>query len=87
MPMICRVTKFRTSDNQEFDTEAEAKAHETQNDALKELGDLLRTTMNTGRMDAVLRHILVDNDAVRKILSKYQKRQPKPKPEQQKQAA
>lgn len=85
--MISRVTKFRTSDNQEFDNEAEAKNHETQIGALKDLSDLLRTSMNTGRMEAVLKHLLLEQDAVRKILYKYHQKQPKPKKPAQKQAA
>jgi len=85
--MISRVIKFRTSDNQEFLTEAEAKAHETQTETLKELGDLLRTSMNTGRMEGVLRHILVEHEQMRKILHKFNQKQPKPKKAPKKQAA
>jgi hypothetical protein len=79
MQMISRVTKYRTSDNQEFLNEAEAKAHETQIETLKELGDLLRTSMQTGRMEAVLKHMLLEQDTVRKILYKFHQKQPKPK--------
>lgn len=79
--MISRVVKFITSDKQEFDSEAAAKEHEVQLETIKELADLLRASVNTNRIEAVLKHMLVEQDGVRKILLKFNKRQPKKKKE------
>lgn len=75
--MIKRVSKFQTSDDKLFDVEADAKAHENRVVAIYELTTLLQVSIQTGRMDAVLRHIIEENEAVRSILSRYHKRHPR----------
>jgi hypothetical protein len=77
--MISRVTKFRTSDNQEFNTEAEAKKHELDAKTINELSKLLEGSIRTGRMEAVLKEILLEQSAVRNLLVGYNKKQPKAK--------
>jgi len=76
--MIKRIAKYQTGDGKEFNTEVEARQHEIEQDAYKELNVLLRSSLGTGRPDSVLRHILAEQQAVRAILVKFQQRQPKP---------
>jgi exopolysaccharide biosynthesis protein len=75
--MIKRVSKFQTSDGKLFDVEAEAKSHESKATAFQELSALLVVSMQTNRVDAVVRHIIEDDIEVRSILSRYHKRQPR----------
>ena len=75
--MIKRVSKFQTSDDKLFDVEAEAKSHENKIVAFQELSALLLASMQTNRVEAVVRHIIEEDSEVRSILSRYHKRQPR----------
>lgn len=74
--MIKRVAKYQTSDGKLLDSEVEAREHENGLTALKELNNLLRSSITTGRADAVIRHLLLEEVSVREILYRYHRRIP-----------
>lgn len=74
-----KVTRWKTSDGNEHETREEAKTHEAMLEAIAKLRELLRTSVRTGRVDSVLREMLVEVPQVTAILSTYRKRLPKPK--------
>ena len=70
---------FVTSDKQEHSTKEAAKEHEAKLSALKSLADILNSSICTGRIDAVLRHLLLENERVGAVLRLYKKRLPRRK--------
>jgi hypothetical protein len=77
--MIRRVAKFETSDGKMFDIETEAVAHEAQYVAIKQLAELLTVSIKTGRVESVIKHVVVESEKVRDILAKYARRLPRPR--------
>ena len=74
---IVRVSKYQTSDGKLFDDDVQARHHENTLEASKELEAILKPSINTGRLDAILKHLLYDEENVRAILLRYHKRLPK----------
>lgn len=74
---IQRVSKFQTDDGTLFDDETSAKQHQVRLDALAELTLVLKSSVGTGRVESVIRHLLEEEEAVRKILLRYSRRFPK----------
>jgi hypothetical protein len=74
---IVRVAKFQTSDGKLWDREQDAKEHENRAEAVRKMLALLKETMKTGRPEAILHQIVVEETAVRDILLAYHKRLPK----------
>ena len=72
---IKRVSKFQTSDNRLWNTEFEAKEHENLITAMTELTELL-VSIKTGKVEAILREMVLEQAAVRDILLRYNKRTP-----------
>ena len=72
--MIQKVSKFKTSDGQLFDNQTAARQHEAGLDAMTKLRETLNGTLQTGRPDAVLKHLLAEADAVCKVLQSYRKK-------------
>lgn len=80
--MIEKVTtiKFRTSDGRTFDSEDDAKQYESVEGTLKELLNVLAVSAKTGRVESVLRELIVEETTIRQILARHHKRTTKRKP-------
>jgi len=78
--MIQRISKIKASDGKLFDSDDELAARQYDNEivTLAELKELLRTSVATGRVESVLKHIVLEQQAIRAILLKNHQRQPKP---------
>ena len=78
---IKKLSKFQTSDGQEWDDRNMAKSHENELHTMSELYRLLeeglRSALKNGRPENILKHILAEEEMVRAILTGYHKRQPK----------
>ena len=74
---VQKVSKYQTSDGKLWDDEGEARKHENYINALSDLNDLLKSSVSTGRLDAVLKHLLLEEELVRDVLVRYHKRLPK----------
>ena len=70
------VTRWAASDGKEFAGKAECKEYEAGLIAYAALCTALAESMRTGRIEAVLRHIVVNGIEVRSILAKYSKSLP-----------
>lgn len=77
------VSKYETEDGKMFDTREAARGHEVDLETLNNLQKLLHTSIQTGRIDSVLRHLLVESSAIAAILSTHRKKLPKVKSEAQ----
>jgi hypothetical protein len=71
------VQLFQTEDGKTFSNRDEAKAHEANLQGIKELSILLAGTVKTGRVEAVLQHLLMESTEVSAILNRHRKRLPK----------
>jgi hypothetical protein len=76
------VRRWKTSDGKEHEDKGTAARHEAGLKAYAELVKLLGESVKTGRIEAVLRHLLVEAKAARAILAKV-----KEEPEAVKKAA
>jgi len=65
----------------------QAKAHEKELATLKKLAALLENSIRTGRIDAVLRHIVAEHQEVRILLAALAKSLPRKKQEPERVAA
>jgi len=74
---IKQVIKYQTSDGNFFDEKELAVIHENELHTLAELGRILVASIRTGRVDSVLREILMESQMVQAILKGYTKRMPK----------
>jgi hypothetical protein len=72
--MIKRVSKFQTSDGHLFDDEVAAKQHDLEVETYNALYNVLKNSVNTGRLEAVLKHLMVVEEPVREILVRYHRR-------------
>jgi len=70
------VSLFRTDDGKTFENKNDARRHEIELEALKKLGELLKTSLQTMRPDSVLKQILMESNEITAILSTYRKKQP-----------
>ena len=70
------VQVFKTDDGQTFATRADARRHEIEVESLANLFAILKTSINTGRPESVIRHLLLENSAVSAVLAMYRKKQP-----------
>lgn len=82
-----QVKEWETSDGERFTDRSEAKAHEGELLTLTKLGALLKNSVQTNRVEAVLRHIVLEHDMVRTILASHAKSLPRKKQEQEAKAA
>jgi len=74
---ITQVCKFRTDDGQEFDTKNEARAHEVFRESKINLIEILNPAYRADRSDAVLTSMLHNAEAVRDLLNRHLRRQPR----------
>ena len=77
-----KVTRFVTADGSEFDSQDKAKMHELELATLEELKSICQSGYKTGDVQRMLRHILLENVAIRQVLTSYNKRIPKSLKEQ-----
>lgn len=70
MELVELVRRWRTSDGKEHDSKVKATRHEAGLKAYAELVNLLGASVKTGRIEAVLRHLVVEAKAARAILAK-----------------
>lgn len=80
------VSVYQTDDGKNFATKDEAKTHEAECAAIKELGNILSASLRTGRPESIVREIILESVAVMAALTRHRKRLPRQK-QQQKQAA
>lgn len=73
------VSLFQTDDGKTFETKEEARQHEIEVEAVNKLKTVLASSINTGRVEAVLKHLVVEYAVVRAILSNYGLRLPRKK--------
>jgi len=71
------VQMFKTADGKTFDDRNKARQHEVDLEANEKLWNLLKVSFNTGRPEAVMRHILMENAEMSAILATYRKKSPK----------
>lgn len=79
--MVKVVQLYRTDDNHTFSTREEATAHEVKTEALCALKNILAVSMKSGRPEAMLQELLLENQAVSDVLTRFRKRTPKVKTE------
>lgn len=89
---ITIVRKYKTGDGKEFDSEADAKKHIVEHEALEKLRALFSVAINSsltrqGNVDNVLRNLIGEASEVSKILATYRKKLPKTQPKSRKAAA
>lgn len=77
------VQVFKTEDNRTFDTREAAQTHEVTTEAIKSLAAILFASMKTGSPEAMLKEILLENQHVSDVLTRYRKRMPKPAKEKE----
>lgn len=80
---IKRVVVFETSDGKKHDGEIEARTHEVQIDAKFKLMRLLQVSFSTGRSESVVNQIILESEAIRKILADMKMKLPKKKKEKE----
>jgi hypothetical protein len=68
---IIEVKRWKTSDGKEHASKDDAKSHEAELTAIKDLTQLLETSIKTGRPESILKHLLVESEAVRNILKRH----------------
>lgn len=73
---VQRVNKYQTDDGKLFDSVDEAKVHSAQLEIAKELAALLESTFRTGRMEAVVLHVLEEAAAIQALLGRYRRMLP-----------
>lgn len=76
MSGITRISKFRTADGKEHDTELEAKQHQNRVDIGKVIMDYYKSNFDTNRADSLLKSMLNDpipmRDALTALIRKNQ---------------
>ena len=77
MATIKRLVKFATSDGKEWLDEGSAKEHEVNLETSEQLRTILAASIKTGRVEAVIQELLVEQTAIRKVLVRFNSRQPK----------
>lgn len=73
------VRRWKTSDGKEHDDKGTASRHEAGLKAYAELIALLAESVKTGRIEAVLRHLVVEAKAARAILATIKEPKTEPK--------
>ena len=74
---MLQVVKFETRDGKIFDCKAEAQGHEAVLDSLTKFAELLKTSIQTGRPEAIIRHLISEHAAVISILKCHAKKLPR----------
>lgn len=75
------VSVYQTDDGKTFETKEEARNHEVDMETLAKLRIALASSIQTGRVESVIKHLLVEAVAVGNILASYRKQQPRKKQE------
>ena len=74
-----KVNRWICDDGRTFDKEDDAKSYEVECETVKELALILDGSLETGRSTAILRHIVLEGEAIRKVLARHAKRLPRVK--------
>ena len=67
----------KVPDGTEFSSKAHAQYHEATCEAVARVAALLQCALKTGRVDAVVREMVDEEENIRKILNEFHKRKPK----------
>jgi hypothetical protein len=82
-----KITAFKTCDGQTFERSEDARAHEARLKFMENLSKILASSIRTGRVDSVIRHIAECPSEVAEAITSYRKSLPRIKKEEQKLAA
>ncbi len=80
-------TAFKACDGKFFSTRAECLHHEARLKLATALTEMFRVSVSTGRVQAVIEHIVLEADQLQQMLGSYRKSLPKVKTVQLKEAA
>lgn len=72
-----KVIQYQASDNSLHNSEIACKQHEAKIAAVAALQKILQPTLSTMRPEAVLKHIVEEQAAIREILLSYNKKTPR----------
>lgn len=64
-----KVTKFAAFDGKTFDSASACQTYEKEEGTIRRLVNILETSVKTGRVDAVIRHIAQESENVQAVLS------------------
>lgn len=68
-----KITLYKTEDGKTFESMKEAFAHERDVKAEQSIREILNDAIRTGRVESVIKQMLVENVALRNVLGKYHK--------------
>jgi hypothetical protein len=74
---IVRISQYQTSDGATFADRQAAEQHENEIEAIGKLSSILSSSIQTGRIGAVLKEILFEANQVNDILKGYIRHLPK----------